>query len=63
MFDLSKLKRSSKKDEIPGTVEAYLDEICPSCMKGRLAKYRPCCGSPKGYTGCKTCGYKIIHGS
>lgn len=61
MMDLKEylkgLKRSSKSDDIPGTVEAYLDELCPNCKK-KMRIYKPCCGNPKGYKGC-VCGYKI----
>jgi hypothetical protein len=53
------LTRSSKKDDLPGTVEAYLEEICPvpSCGK-KLKLMRPCCGSPYGKKEC-VCGYKV----
>ncbi len=53
------LRRSTKSDDIPGTVEEYLEEICPICGN-RMKKYRPCCGSPSGYTGCN-CGYKVMY--
>jgi hypothetical protein len=54
---LKGLKRSSKGDAIPGTVEAYLDEPCPACGKSmRLMK--PCCSSKFGKKEC-VCGYKI----
>ncbi len=56
-MDLSGLKRSSKKDDIPGTVEGYLEELCPACGK-KMKLYKKCCGSPNGYKGCN-CGYKI----
>jgi ERCC4-related helicase len=52
------LKKSSKEDDIPGTVESILEELCPSCSK-KMRMYKPCCGSPKGYKGCQSCGYKI----
>jgi predicted RNA-binding Zn-ribbon protein involved in translation (DUF1610 family) len=52
------LKRRSKQDDIPGSVEAYLEEPCPSC--GRAMKlYKKCCGNPNGYKGCK-CGFKYV---
>ena len=54
---LSKATKASKKDDIPGTVDAILDETCPACGR-KLKQYKPCCGSPKGYRGC-SCGYKI----
>lgn len=53
---LKGLKRSSKQDDIPGTVEVYLDELCPECGKKQNI-YKPCCGSPMGYKGC-SCGYR-----
>jgi len=54
------LKRSSKADDIPGSVEAYLEELCPvpGCGK-KLKKFRKCCGYPVGYVGCN-CGYKVF---
>jgi hypothetical protein len=53
---LSGLKRSSKADDIPGTIQEYTDEKCPAC-EGLMKVYKPCCGNPKGYKGCR-CGYK-----
>jgi predicted amidophosphoribosyltransferase len=58
MLDLSNLRRRSKGDDIPGTVETILEENCPNCGK-LMRKYNPCCGSPNGYIGC-VCGYKVI---
>lgn len=62
MFNLNDylkgLNRRKKSDDIPGTIEEYLEEECPSC-KEKLRKFKPCCGSPNGYKGCK-CGYKVI---
>jgi hypothetical protein len=53
---LKTLRRGSKKDDLPGTVDVYLDELCPECgHKQRI--YKPCCGSPMGYKGCP-CGYR-----
>lgn len=55
---LKGLKRRNKDDDIPGTVEAYLDRLCPNCGKG-LKQMKPCCGSPNGYIQCRgNCGYK-----
>ena len=53
------LPRSSKKDALPGTLEAYLEEICPipGCGK-QLRLMKPCCGSPYGKKEC-ICGYKV----
>ena len=56
---LAGLKRSSKDDDIPGTVAAELDEICPSCGK-KMKQYKACCGAPYGYKGCN-CGYKVYN--
>lgn len=50
------LKRSSKSDDIPGTVEAYLDELCPACGN-KMKLMRPCC-SEKRFTKVCICGYK-----
>jgi hypothetical protein len=55
---LASLKRSSKKDEVPGTVISVLEENCPICSR-KMKLYRPCCGSPLGYKGCN-CGYKVV---
>jgi len=58
--DISKFikGRRSKSDDIPGTVDEYLEEACPVCGKG-LKRMKPCCGSPQGYIQCRAnCGYK-----
>lgn len=55
---LSSAKKVSKADDIPGTVEAYLDELCPACGK-KMKLMKPCCGSPNGYKKCN-CGYKVV---
>ncbi len=49
--------KRSKKDDVPGTVEAYLEEKCPNCG-AELKLMKPCCGSPKGRKECR-CGYKV----
>lgn len=54
---LAKAIKGSKKDDIPGTVEAYLDELCPVCGN-KIKLMKPCCGSPNGLKQCN-CGYKI----
>lgn len=54
---LKGLKKSSKFDDIPGTIDVILEDLCPLCGK-QLRKYKPCCGSPNGYIGCLPCGYK-----
>jgi len=53
------LPKSSKKAAMPGSIEAYLDEICPipGCGK-KLRLMKPCCGSPYGKKEC-ACGYKV----
>ena len=54
---MKQMKKGSKKDDIPGTVEKYLDEICPACGKN-LKLMKPCCGSPYGIKECP-CGWKV----
>ena len=54
---MKQMKRGSKKDDIPGTVQEYLDEPCPACGK-KLKLMKPCCGSPHGTKEC-VCGWKI----
>ena len=54
---LQGLKKSSKKDDVPGSVAEYLEELCPNCGK-KLKLYKKCCGNPFGYKGC-SCGYKV----
>lgn len=55
---LKGLKKTSKKTDVPGTVEAVLDEICHICNVP-LKKYKPCCGYSYGYKGCNKCGLKV----
>ena len=55
---LKMLKKVSKLDDIPGTVLAYLDEICPVPGCGRKLKLMKCCGN-KQRREC-ICGYKKI---
>ena len=53
------LNRRSKFDDMPGTVEKFLDEPCPNCGKG-LKKMHPCCGDPPGSIQCVAkCGYYV----
>ena len=54
---LKGLQRSSKSQDIPGTVEAHLDELCPVCGK-KLKLMKPCCSSKFGTKEC-ACGWKI----
>jgi hypothetical protein len=49
---------AKKDDDIPGSVDAILDEECPVCGK-KMRLYKPCCGANNGYKGCR-CGYKVI---
>lgn len=53
---LAGLKRSSKADDIPGTVLAYLDELCPSCGR-KLKIMKPCCSEKRRKKTCSSCGY------
>jgi hypothetical protein len=55
---MKQMKRGSKSDDIPGTVEVISMEPCPSCGKF-LKKYKACCGAKYGYLGC-SCGYKVV---
>jgi hypothetical protein len=55
---INSLKRSSKFDDVPGTVAAYLDEKCPACGK-KMKLMKPCCNSKFGTKVC-LCGYKVI---
>jgi transcription elongation factor Elf1 len=59
-LDLGQYKRRSKRDPVPGTVEAYLETKCPKCGTERLVIIKPCCGAPKGYLYCKGCGHEKI---
>jgi hypothetical protein len=54
---LKGLKKSSKTDDIPGTVQEYLDELCPACGK-KLKLMKPCCSSKFGSKDC-VCGWKV----
>lgn len=55
---LAKAKKGSKADDVPGTVEAYLDELCPACGK-KMKLMKPCCSEKHGSKKC-VCGYRII---
>lgn len=55
---LKGLKRRSKIDPVPGTLEKELDEPCPLCGRNMI-QLKPCCGSPYGLKQCAPCGYKI----
>jgi hypothetical protein len=54
---LKGLKRSSKTEDIPGTVEAYLDELCPVCSK-KLKIMKPCCSEKRRSKVCGVCDWK-----
>jgi hypothetical protein len=51
------VKRSSKKNDVPGTTDGEVEKPCPVCGR-RMRKYKPCCGNPEGYIGCVPCGWK-----
>ncbi len=55
---MKQMKKGSKKDDLPGTVEGVLDEKCPNCGKN-MKLYKKCCGYNFGYKGC-SCGFKIV---
>ena len=55
---LNKAKKGSKKDDVPGMVDAILEEDCPNCGR-KLRLFKPCCGAENGYKGCN-CGYKVV---
>lgn len=56
---LKTLPRKNKLSDIPGTVDSYLEDMCPVSCGGQMRKMKPCCGSPKGYLECGKCHYKI----
>lgn len=56
---LKGLKRGSKQDFVPGTLDEILERTCPLCgTEVHLARMKPCCGHAKGYIWCKKCDYK-----
>lgn len=55
---IKSLPRRSKVDDIPGTIEEYLDERCPLCSR-KFKIRKPCCSNPNFTKEC-SCGYKII---
>ena len=55
---ITSLKRTSKKDDVPGTLLMELEKECPVCGK-KMKRYKPCCGNPYGYDKC-ICDYKIV---
>ena len=54
---IKNLKKVSKQDDIPGTVDTYLDELCPLCRK-KLKIMKPCCASKQRTKVC-VCGWKV----
>jgi predicted RNA-binding Zn-ribbon protein involved in translation (DUF1610 family) len=56
---LKGLKKTSKQDDIPGTVEEYLEEPCPACGK-KLKIMKPCCSSKQRTKVCSSCGWKAV---
>ena len=53
---MKQMKRGSKSDDIPGTVQEYLEELCPVCGK-KLKLMKPCCSNKFGSKDC-VCGWK-----
>ena len=53
-IDLSKLKRGSKRDPVPGSKYRWLDYPCPECG-GRMYEMEICCGAPEGMIECSKC--------
>jgi hypothetical protein len=56
-MDLSKLKKGSKRDPIPGTAYTWIDPPCPKCGE-RLYEMAVCCGAPEGLIECSGCDYQ-----
>jgi hypothetical protein len=54
---LKGLKKTSKADDIPGTVESYSDIPCAVCGK-KLKIMKPCCSMKRKAAVC-ICGYKV----
>jgi hypothetical protein len=55
---LARGKKTSKDEDLPGTVLSVLTDVCPLCGRP-MREYKACCGSPKGYIGCRNCNYKV----
>jgi rRNA maturation protein Nop10 len=55
---LKGLKKVSKTDPIPGTLDRYLDEKCPECG-GQIRLLKPCCLYKFGTKECSVCGRKV----
>jgi hypothetical protein len=56
-MDLSKLKRASKRDPIPGSNYTWITAPCPECG-GRLYEMPVCCGAPEGLIECSKCPFQ-----
>lgn len=56
-MDLSKLKRSSKRDPVPGSKYRWMATPCPLCG-GRLYEIEKCCGAPEGLVECSKCMFQ-----
>lgn len=50
------LRKGSKKDDIPGTIE-QTDDPCPLCGE-RLKIKKACCASDRREYICRICGWK-----
>ena len=55
---LKTFNKRSKKDDVPGTVQQYLDEECPVCGK-KLKIKKACCSSKHPTKEC-VCGWKLL---
>lgn len=56
-MDLSKLKKGSKRDPVPGSKYQWLEVPCPECG-GPLYELERCCGAPEGLIECSKCPYQ-----
>lgn len=58
-MDLSKLKKGSKRDPVPGTKYTWLEIPCPKCS-GRIYEMPKCCGAPEGLIECSNCDFQEV---
>lgn len=56
-MDLSKLKKGSKRDPVPGSNYTWIAYNCPDCG-GRLYEMPICCGAPEGWVECSKCMFQ-----
>ena len=56
-MDLSKLKRGSKRDPIPGSKYRWIADPCPECG-GPLYEMEKGCGAPEGLIECSRCMFQ-----